>query len=131
MKRRHVFPLAGRASLLIALAAVLPRLVAAQAGQATQSQSAPGVTFQTEVTYVDVDASVTDEQGNFVGNLTEQDFQVFEDGKPQKIDTFSLVEIPLERQDRFLFMEKPVRSDVKSNRRPFAGRLYVIVLDDL
>ena len=131
MNRRHVFPLVGRASLLIAFAAVLPRFVAAQAGQGTPSQGAPGVTFQTEVTYVDVDASVTDAQGHFVGNLTKEDFQVFEDGKPQKIDTFSLVEIPLERQDRFLFMEKPVRSHVKSNRRPFSGRLYVIVLDDL
>ena len=130
MKRRDVFRLVALV-WLIAFAAVLPRFVAAQAGQGTQPQSAPGVTFQTEVTYVDVDASVTDEQGKFVGNLAKEDFQVFEDGKPQKIDTFSLVEIPLERQDRFLFMEKPVRSDVKSNRRPFSGRLYVIVLDDL
>jgi VWFA-related protein len=131
MKRRELVIPAGLAVLLVAATALPPRFVAAQAGQATQSPSAPGVTFQTEVTYVDVDASVTDEQGKFVGSLTREDFQIFEDGKPQKIDTFSLVEIPLERQDRFLFMEKPVRSDVKSNRRPFAGRLYVIVLDDL
>jgi len=131
MKRRELVIPAGLAVLLVAATALLPRFVAAQAGQGTQPQSAPGVTFQTEVTYVDVDASVTDEQGKFVGNLAKEDFQVFEDGKPQKIDTFSLVEIPLERQDRFLFMEKPVRSDVKSNRRPFSGRLYVIVLDDL
>jgi VWFA-related protein len=130
MKRRDVFRLVALV-WLIAFVAVLPRFVDAQAGQGTQPQSAPGVTFQTEVTYVDVDASVTDEQGKFVGDLAKEDFQVFEDGKPQKIDTFSLVEIPLERQDRFLFMEKPVRSDVKSNRRPFSGRLYVIVLDDL
>ena len=120
MKGRHVFPSVAGVWLLIGIAALC-----------AQSQGAPGVTFQTEVTYVDVDASVTDEQGKFVGNLTKEDFQVFEDGKPQKIDTFSLVEIPLERHDRFLFMEKPVRSDVKSNRRPFSGRLYVIVLDDL
>ena len=56
-----------------------------------QAQQTPGVTFQVEVNYVDVDVVVTDEQGNFVTGLTREDFEVFEDGKPQKVDTFSLV----------------------------------------
>jgi len=94
------------------------------------AQAPPSVTFQTEVNYVDVDAIVTDSQGNFVSGLAREDFDVFEDGKPQKIDTFSTVNIPVERRDRFLFQDKPVTSDVKSNREIFAGRVYVIVLDD-
>src|SRR5260221_3961584 len=93
-------------------------------------QGAPSVTFQTEVNYVDVDAIVTDETGNFVGSLTKDDFEVREDGKPQKVEMFATVEIPLERRDRFLFMDHPVAPDVKSNREAFAGRLYMIVLDD-
>ena len=80
--------------------------------------------------FVDVDAVVTDEQGNFISDLKKEDFELFEDGKPQKIDTFSLVEIPLQRPDRFLVLNRPVSSGVRTNKRPFDGRLYVIVLDD-
>jgi VWFA-related protein len=95
-----------------------------------QQSNPPTVTFQTEVNYVDVDAIVTDAQGNFVGNLTKDDFQVFEDGKPQKVDMFATVEIPMTRPERFAFMDRPITSDVKTNREAFTGRVYVIVLDD-
>jgi VWFA-related protein len=103
--------------------------VVAQAPQSPQSP--PSVTFQTEVNYVDVDTIVTDQQGNFVSNLSKDDFEVLEDGKPQKIDNFSLVDIPVERQDRFLISGTPVTTDVQTNRRAFTGRVYVIVLDDI
>ena len=102
--------------------------------KAQDPQSPPGppsVTFQVEVNYVDVDIVVTDEKGNFIPGLTRDDFEVFEDGKPQKIDMFSYVEIPVEKADRLPRL--PIgRStpDTQSNRQPFAGRLYVIVLDD-
>jgi VWFA-related protein len=119
VKRRH------------ALTLISAGLLVLSAPAHGQQPGAPSVTFQTEVNYVDVDAIVTDEQGNFVGNLTKDDFQVLEDGKPQKIDMFSTVEIPVTRQDRFLFLDKPLPTDVRSNREAFAGRLYVIVLDDL
>jgi len=99
--------------------------------QQPQQQGAPAVTFQTEVNYVDVDTIVTDQQGNFVGDLKKEDFDLLEDGKPQKIDMFSLVDIPFEKQDRFLVAGVPVTTDVQSNRRPVTGRVYVIVLDDL
>ena len=98
---------------------------------AQDPQGPPSVTFQIEVNYVDVDVVVTDEEGNFISGLTREDFEVLEDGKPQKVEMFSLVEIPLEKDDRFRFNDRPVPVDVKSNRQPFAGRLYVIVLDDM
>jgi VWFA-related protein len=91
----------------------------------------PPITFKTEVNYVEVDAVVTNEKGDFVKNLKADDFTVLEDGKPVKIELFNQVDIPREPQDRFMFMNRPVKLDVKSNRDPFAGRLYVIVLDDL
>jgi VWFA-related protein len=103
----------------------------APAPQTPTTQTAPPITFQVEVNFVDVDAVVTDEQGHFISDLKKEDFELLEDGKPQKIDTFSLVEIPVERQDRFLSQNRPVNSGVRTNRRPFDGRLYVIVLDDL
>jgi VWFA-related protein len=98
---------------------------------AAQTQAPPSVTFQVEVNYVDVDAIVTDEKGNFVSGLTRDDFEVFEDGKPQKIEMFSHVELPVEPADRFVALNRPVTSDARSNHRAFDGRVYVIVLDDL
>ncbi len=98
---------------------------------AQDPQGPPSVTFQVEVNYVDVDVVVTDEQGNFISGLKREDFEVLEDGKPQKVEMFSFVEIPVEQEDRFRFTDRPVPVDVHSNREPFAGRLYVIVLDDM
>jgi len=102
------------------------------AGQGQPQQSVPPVpTFKAQVEYVEVDAVVTDQQGQLVRNLTKDDFQVFEDGKPQNISTFSVVDIPVERADRPLFAERPIEPDVQSNERPFDGRVYVLILDDL
>jgi VWFA-related protein len=100
-------------------------------GAAQAPQTPPSVTFQVEVNYVDVDAIVTDEKGDFVTGLTREDFDVFEDGKPQKVEMFSYVELPVERPDRFAVPGRPVTSDVRSNARPFDGRVYVLVLDDV
>jgi VWFA-related protein len=91
----------------------------------------PPVTFKVEVNYVEVDAVVTDQQGNFVRNLTKDDFQVLEDGKPQAVTTFALVDIPIERLDRPLFATQPIEPDVRTNAKDFDGRLYIILLDDL
>ena len=44
---------------------------------------------------------------------------------------FSYVEIPVEKSKVFLATNRPVASDSQSNRQPFSGRLFVIVLDDL
>ena len=101
------------------------------ATRAQAPQTPPSVTFQVEVNYVDVDAIVTDEQGHFVSGLTREDFDVFEDGKPQKVEMFSYVELAVEPPDRFVFLDRPVSTDSRSNRRAFDGRVYVLVLDDL
>ncbi len=94
------------------------------------SQTPPSVTFQVEVNYVDIDAVVTDERGNFVADLSREDFELVEDGKPQQISTFSLVDIPLPAAGTRA-PSVPATRDVKSNAQPISGRLYVIVLDDL
>lgn len=90
-----------------------------------------GPTFKAQVEYVEVDAVVTDQQGNFVRNLKKEDFQVSEDGKPQAISTFTVVDIPIERYERPLFSPRPIEPDTQSNERPFDGRVYVMILDDL
>jgi VWFA-related protein len=98
--------------------------------RAQDKPAPPDVTFQTEVNYVDVDVVVTDEKGNLVSDLKREDFEVFEDGKPQKIDTFTYVEIPIQQSNAFVLDGRTVSGDSQSNRQPFAGRLYVIILDD-
>lgn len=98
--------------------------------QPQPAQGIPPVIFRVEVDYVEVDAIVTDRTGRFVRDLTAADFQVLEDGKPQKVELFSLVDIPVERADRVLPDRPPIEPDVRINDR-FEGRMFVIVLDDL
>lgn len=91
----------------------------------------PPITFKVEVNYVEIDAVVTDAQGNFVPDLTKDDFQVSEQGRPQTVSNFSLVDIPVQKFDPPLYKTKPIEPDVRSNRNEFNGRIFVIVLDDL
>lgn len=97
----------------------------------TPAPQQPPVTFKVEVNYVEIDANVTDAQGNFVRTLTKDDFQILEDGKPQALTVFSMVDIPIERVDPPLFSKTAIPPDVVTNRTPFEGRVFVIVLDDL
>ena len=67
-------------------------------GQAPQQP-----TFRVQVDAVEIDASVTDAQGNVVTDLTRDDFEILEDGKPQTITSFALVNLPRTRAERPLF----------------------------
>ncbi len=83
------------------------------------------------INYVRVDAIVTDKQGNPVIDLTKDEFRIKEDGKPQTIDSFSLVKIdPVAQQ-----FDAPVREirslfdEQREAQRPDV-RLFIILLDD-
>lgn len=117
--------------LLIGALVVATAPLAAQAPSPSPgpSRPAPAVTFAVEVGYVEVDAIVTDRDGQPVRDLKPEDFVVLEDGKPQTIELFTQVDIPYERPEPAA--PPPVQPDVRSNARPFEGRLYVIVLDGL
>ena len=91
----------------------------------------PPITFRAEVNYVEVDARVLDAQGKFITDLQPEDFEIFEDRRPQKVTAFSLVNIPVERQQRPLFASRPVEPDVRNNLQGADGRIYLLVLDDL
>src|SRR4051812_11825939 len=86
-----------RRVLAVLLAVSAAALSAQQPAPAPQSTEAPPVVFRAEVNYVEIDALVTDAQGNIVSNLSADDFELVEDGKPQKVVAFSLVNIPIER----------------------------------
>jgi len=115
--------------LFAASIAALPAILAAQQAPQQSPQEPPPVTFRLEVNYVEVDASVTDAQGRVVTDLTANDFEVREDGKPQKISTFSLVNLPIERPVRTLLAGTPIEPDVRTNTES-EGRIYMLLLDD-
>lgn len=72
-------------------------LIVAVGAQALSGQQrapeAPTPTFRVQVDAIEIDAFVTDAQGNPVTGLTANDFQIVEDGKPQVITSFSQVDI--------------------------------------
>jgi len=41
------------------------------------------------------------------------------------------VDIPIDRLERPLFAAQPIEPDIRTNARPFDGRIYIVVLDDL
>src|SRR5258707_10332381 len=125
----HRIRIAGLMLLLAGSALTAGQTPAGQTPAPRQSPDTP--TFSVQVDYVEVDAVVTDQQGRFVRDLKKEDFQVFEDGKRQDVSAFTLVDIPIERAVRPLFAAQPVEPDVRTNARPFDGRIYIVVLDDL
>src|SRR6267378_7906423 len=77
----------GAALLLLAAAFSQTR----NSGPAPAQESANTPVLRVTVNLVQVDAVVTDSKGKQVTNLTADDFQVFQDGKPQKITHFSYI----------------------------------------
>jgi VWFA-related protein len=110
-------------------AAPAPAAPAAAEPQGQPQQ--PPVTFRAEVNYVEVDARVLDAKGAFIGGLGAKDFEVLEDGKPQQVTVFSVVNLPVTRAPRPLFAARPIEPDVATNLTGLDGRVYLIVLDDL
>ena len=63
-------------------------LLAGAAGDAQQAASGPptpqpGGTFRSGINVVEVHAVVTDARGNFVKDLSRDDFEIYEDGRLQ------------------------------------------------
>ena len=68
-------------------------LVAFVVASAGGSQQEPP--FRAGVEVVNVTATVTDDLGRFVPSLTQDDFTVFEDGRPQEIVYFARERVPV------------------------------------
>jgi len=87
-------------------------------------------TFRVSVDAIELDAFVTDQQGNPVRGLTVDDFQLLEDGKPQVVTSFSQVDIPFERRTAPLEGKGAIDPDVGTNDRS-DGRVYLFILDEV
>ena len=71
-----------RATVLVALMLVSVRLAA------EQSSSSPRVAFRTDSRSVAVYVTVSDSTGRLVPNLTQQDFEIYDNGRKQEITLF-------------------------------------------
>jgi VWFA-related protein len=127
---RRVFA-SGALSLFVGLSLLAQQPAPPPQQPQASSDQRPSVTFRVEVNYVEIDAIVTDAQGNFVRDLTKDDFEVVEEGKPQDLSVLSMVDIPIERTDAPLYSPTAIEPDVRSNVKEFNGRVFVLVLDDL
>ncbi|HSC27770.1 MAG TPA: VWA domain-containing protein [Vicinamibacterales bacterium] len=135
--------------LVVLFAASAPSAVpaerAASTGAADQSQAQPPPAqppaqqeperaqqpIRTGINFVRVDIIVTGRDGNPALDLKPEEFSIFEDGKPQKIETFSVVNIdaasqvdmpaPIEIRSAYDEEREAAREDV---------RLFLILLDD-
>src|SRR5688572_14367340 len=105
-------------------------LVCAFGAHALLAQAPQQPTFRVQVDAIEIDASVTDARGNIVTDLTQDDFEILENGRPQTITSFGLVNIPRTRPERPLFAANVIEPDVQSNNMG-EGRLYVIALDQV
>jgi VWFA-related protein len=106
------------------------RAEATRSRQAEPQTAQPPVRFGVEVNYVEVDVTVMDRNGNFVSDLEPGDFEILEDGEPQSVENFTVIDIEVERPTPVVFKEQ-VEPDVRSNLQVSEGRVYILVLDSL
>ena len=105
----HVF------TLFLATAHVLTHLLA----DAPQGQQQP--TFRSAVQLVEVDVIASDRDGRFVSTLTQNDFEVYEDGVRQEIEVFYLTGFEH-------LLEQTAGPDISPDRVR-APRTFVFVFD--
>ena len=95
--------------------------------QAPSGPQIPPPTIRISTRLVLLDVVVTDKQGNAVTGLQADDFQVDENGKAQKISTFSA-------QDEINSVAPPLPPGIYSNRAQYrlpGGPITVMLLDGL
>ena len=85
--RTHI---AGLVVLFLFSGIVAIALAAQQPSAAPQAPAGPITTLKSESRLVLVDTVVTDKKGNYISDLSEKDFKVWEDDKEQPINSFSL-----------------------------------------
>ncbi len=73
-------------------------VVALALSAAGQQSTVPPLSQRVDVSVVNVDVTVVDRSGNPTSDLTAADFEVLEDGKPQKITNFYVVDHSTVRQ---------------------------------
>ena len=123
--------------LAAVLAAPLALGLKAQDAPAQQPSPPPAApadqtpVFRSDINFVRVDVIVNDRQGNPVHDLRQEDFEVTEDGKPQSIQTFKLINVSDDTgvgTDPPREIRNPIEEQMEAARDDV--RLFAIFLDD-
>lgn len=97
--------------------------------------SAQQPTFRAGVTLVTTDVIVRTDRGQFVADLTKENFTVLEDGQPQKIESFAVVQggrtFNLLTPSAAPVPEGLVLPRSRPRAADTAGRVLLILVDDL
>jgi VWFA-related protein len=99
----------------------------AQTPSPRDARQEPTPTFRSGVKLIDIDVYITDKDGHFVKDLTRNDFEILEDGKPQDLQTFTFIDLPISSSSTAVAASAS-EPDVVTNEGT-QGRLYVIVMD--
>src|SRR4051794_1134459 len=102
-----------------------------QPQQAAGDQQQPPV-FRAGINFVRVDVIITDKSGAPIANLAQNDFDVTEDGKPQKIETFKFIKLDGGIGDAIKDPPREIRTDYDEEAEAARDdvRLFAIFLDD-
>jgi len=97
--------------------------------------SAQQPTFRAGVTLVTTDVIVRNDNGQFVADLTRENFTVLEDGQPQQIESFAMVQggrtFNLLTPSAAPVPEGLVLPRSRPRTTDTAGRVFLILVDDL
>jgi VWFA-related protein len=85
--------------------------------------------FRRGVNYVSVDVIVTDSKGNPVLDLKPEDFEVSEEGKPQKVESFQVVKVD-EQTAAAVPSQIRTQADVEREAARADVRIFAFLLDD-
>src|SRR5262245_42469262 len=102
---------------------------AAQAAQDPQQTAPQTPTFRTGIDLVRVDVVATDREGRQVANLTENDFEITDEGRRQPIAAFKLVTSDGGRDSTVpLTTSSDAVEEIESS--PDDVRLFAVFMDD-
>ena len=97
---------------------------------ATDAGQQPGPSVKVESRLALVDAVVTDKKGNYVHDLTQNDFKLYEDNKEQKVASFSFgsdttIQAPGQKRYLILFFDNSTMSVVDNMQARAAARKFI------
>jgi VWFA-related protein len=94
------------------------------------AQAASQPTFKSGVNLVEVDVVVTDRAGQPVRGLRQEDFEVTEDGKAVRVETFTAIDLPAAPPGAVVPTADRSGVSLAANDQEEEGRILLIVMDD-
>jgi len=118
------------------LVSIIPGTIAPVRAQ-QQERPAPDDVVRITTNLVQLDAVVTDKSGNQIRDLSASDFEVFQDGKPQKIVSGFYVNTEVSERTRLQTAEAKPSAEKRQPPAPSSGvnsanaaRILTFVVDD-